>query len=111
MEWTSFRLLRQLVSVRRFSDADRTAGKAIKDAVTRGGSLWTLRTEALLGMGRIDEARTVIESGPKDMTRLVELIRVAIFARDFARENRKTLIVRWKGFGIQGHLVRDLTRG
>jgi hypothetical protein len=81
-------LVESYLSVRRFSDADRTADKAIKDAVTRGGSLWTLRTEALLSMGRIDEARIVIESSPKDMTRLYELIWVALFARDFARASK-----------------------
>src|SRR5215471_15956029 len=81
-------LVESYLSVRRFSDADRTAGKAIKDGVTRGGSLWTLRTEALLSMGRIDEARTVIESSPKDMTRLYELTWVALFARDFARASQ-----------------------
>jgi tetratricopeptide (TPR) repeat protein len=86
-------LVESYVSVRRFSDADRAAGKAIKDAVTRdavarGGSLWTLRTEALLGTGRIDEARTVIESSPEDATRLYELIWVELFARDFARASQ-----------------------
>lgn len=86
-------LVESYVSVRRFSDADRTAGKAIKDAVTRdavarGGSLWTLRTEALLGTGRIDEARTVIESSPEDAARLYELIWVELFAKDFARASQ-----------------------
>lgn len=86
-------LVESYVSVRRFSDADRTAGKAIKDAVTRdavtaGGSLWTLRTEALLGMGRINEARSVIERSPEDTSRLTELIWVELFARDFARASQ-----------------------
>ena len=86
-------LVENYVSVRRFSDADRTAGKAIKDAVTRdavarGGSLWTLRTEALLSTGRIDDARTVIKSSPEDATRLYELIWVELFARDFARASQ-----------------------
>lgn len=86
-------LVESYVSVRRFSDADRTAGKAIKDAVTRdavarGGSLWTLRTEALLSMGRINEARTVIESSPEDTARLYELTWVELFARDFARASQ-----------------------
>ena len=86
-------LVESYLSVRRFSDADRIAGKAIKDAVTRdavarGGSLWTLRTEALLSMGRIDEARTVIESSPEDTARLYELTWVELFARDFARASQ-----------------------
>ena len=87
-------LVESYVSVRRFSDADRTAGKAIKDAVTRGGSLWTSRTEALLGMGRIDQARSVIESSPpEDTMRLYELTWVEIFARDFARASQLMEVV------------------
>ena len=39
-------------------------------------------------MGRIDEARTVIESSPKNLTRLYELTWVALFARDFARASQ-----------------------
>jgi serine/threonine protein kinase/predicted Zn-dependent protease len=81
-------LVESYLSVRRFSDADRIADKAIKDAVTRGGSLWTLRTEALLGMGRIDEARAVIKSSPEDTMRLYELTWVELFARDFARASQ-----------------------
>jgi serine/threonine protein kinase/tetratricopeptide (TPR) repeat protein len=81
-------LVESYVSVRRFSDAERIAGKAIKDAVTRGGSLWTLRTEALLSQGRIDEARTVIESSPEDPARFDELIWVALYGRDFARASQ-----------------------
>jgi eukaryotic-like serine/threonine-protein kinase len=81
-------LVESYLAVRRFSDADRAAGKAIKDAVTRGGSLWTLRTEAMLSTGRIDEARIVIESSPEDATRFDELIWVALYARDFARASQ-----------------------
>jgi serine/threonine protein kinase/Flp pilus assembly protein TadD len=76
------------IAVRRFADADRTAEKAIKAAVTRSGHLWSLRTEALLGMGRIDEARTVIDSSPENMTRMYEQVWVALFARDFAHASQ-----------------------
>ncbi|MEY2544008.1 MAG: eukaryotic-like serine/threonine-protein kinase [Verrucomicrobiota bacterium] len=81
-------LVESYLAVRRFADADRTADKAIKAAVSRSGQLWTLRTEALLGMGRIDEARTVIDSSPEGMTRMYEQVWVALYARDFAHASK-----------------------
>jgi eukaryotic-like serine/threonine-protein kinase len=81
-------LVESYLAVRRFADADRTAEKAIKAAVTRSGHLWTLRTEALLGMGRIDEARTVIDSSPEGMGRMYQQVWVALYARDFAHASK-----------------------
>lgn len=78
-------LIESYTAVHRFSDAENAADKAIKAAVTRGGYLWSLRTEALLGTGRINEARAVMESAPEDMSRLVELTWVALYGRDFNR--------------------------
>jgi serine/threonine protein kinase/Tfp pilus assembly protein PilF len=78
-------LVESYIAVHRFADADRIADNAIKAAVTRNGHLWALRTDALLGMGRIDEARAVIESSPGGMERLNEQVWVALFARDFPR--------------------------
>lgn len=76
------------LSVRRFADADRKADKAIEAEVTRDGHLWAIRTEALLGMGKIEEAKKVIENSPEEMVRLYEMIAVALYARDFARANQ-----------------------
>jgi serine/threonine-protein kinase len=78
-------LVQSYISVRRFADADRTADKAIKAAITRSGFIWTLRSEALLDMGRLDDARTVIEDSPEGMSRANQQIWVAFMARDFAR--------------------------
>jgi TolB-like protein/Flp pilus assembly protein TadD len=77
-------LIESYLAVRRFADADRTADKAIKGAVSRNGQLWSLRSEALLGMGRVDEARTMMENSPEGMTRMYEQVWVALYARDFA---------------------------
>ncbi len=77
-------LVESYISVRRFDDADQKAQKAIQAAISRGGYLWTLRTEALLGMGRIDEARVVNASAPEDMSRIIESIWVALYLRDYA---------------------------
>ena len=81
-------LVESYLAVRRFADADRTAEKAIKAAVTRSAHLWSLRSEALLGMGRIDEARTVIDSSPEGMGRMYQQVWVALYARDFAHASK-----------------------
>ena len=81
-------LVESYLSVRRFADADSTADKGIKSAVTQSGHLWYLRTEALLAMGKIDEARNVIGSSPEDMSRLGEQVWVELFARDFVRASQ-----------------------
>ena len=78
-------LVESYISVRRFADADRTADKAIKAAVSRSSQLWSLRSEALLGMGRVDEARAVMDNSPEGMTRMYQQVWVALYARDFAR--------------------------
>jgi tetratricopeptide (TPR) repeat protein len=39
-------------------------------------------------MGRLDEARTVIDSSPEDMTRMYQQVWVALFARDFAHASQ-----------------------
>jgi len=77
-------LIESYTSVRRFKEAEDKAQQTIKAAVTRGGYLWTLWTEALLGEGRVDDARAVTEKAPDDMSRLVELIWIALYSRDYA---------------------------
>jgi len=78
-------LVESYISVRRFTDAERLADKGIKAMVTQNGYLWGLKSQALLGMGRIKEAGAVLENSPGDMTRLYRSVMVTMFARDFAR--------------------------
>jgi serine/threonine protein kinase/Tfp pilus assembly protein PilF len=78
-------LIESYISVRRYADAEATAAKAINAAVTRSGYLWTLRTEALLGSGRLDEARALTEHAPDDMSRMMELVWIALYSRDYGR--------------------------
>ena len=81
-------LVQSYLAVHRFTDADRTAEKAIKSAVTGGGYLWILRAEGLRNAGRLDEARAVVEDSPQDMGRFYEREWVALFARDYDRAIR-----------------------
>ena len=78
-------LVESYISVRRFTDGERLADKGIKAMVTQNGYLWGLKSQALLGMGRIKEAGAVLENSPADMTHLYQPVMVAMFARDFAR--------------------------
>jgi tetratricopeptide (TPR) repeat protein len=75
-------LVESYISVRRFPDAERLADKGIKAMVTQNGHLAGLKSEALLGMGRIKEAGAVLENSPGDMTRLYHSVVAAMFARD-----------------------------
>jgi serine/threonine protein kinase/Tfp pilus assembly protein PilF len=78
-------LVESYTSVRRFADAERLADKGIKAMVTQNGYLWGLKSQALLGMGRVKEASAVLESSPEDMTHVYRSVLAAMFARDFAR--------------------------
>jgi len=78
-------LVESYISVRRFTDAERLADKGIKAMVTQSGYLWGLKSQALLGMGRIKEAGAVLENSPADMSHLYRSVMVAMFAGDFPR--------------------------
>src|SRR6266404_4642080 len=78
-------LVESYISVRRFTDGERLADKGIKAMVTQNGYLWGLKSQALLGMGRIKEAGAVLENSPVEMTHLYRSVMVAMYARDFAR--------------------------
>ena len=83
--YTTNELVESYIAVRRFSDAERLAEKGIKAMVTQNGYLWGLKSQALLGMGRIKEAGAVLENSPRDMMHLYRSVMVAMYARDFAR--------------------------
>ena len=78
-------LVESYISVRRFTDAERLADKGIKAMVTQSGYLWGLKSQALLGMGRIKEAGAVLENSPAEMSHLYRSVMVAMFAGDFPR--------------------------
>jgi Flp pilus assembly protein TadD len=70
---------------RRFQDAAELADKAIKLLVPRSNNvLWLLKSESLLAMGRLEEARAVLKEAPlDDEGRAFSMAETALFARDY----------------------------
>jgi serine/threonine protein kinase/tetratricopeptide (TPR) repeat protein len=81
-------LVESYLAVRRFADAEQLADKGIKAVVSQTGYLWGLKSQALTDLGKIEEARTVLENSPPDMARLYRLVMAAILTRDFARASQ-----------------------
>ena len=81
-------LVESYLAVRRFNDAERLADKGIKSAITQTGYLWRLKSEALVGLGKLAEARAVLEKSPPGMGILYQHIWAAVLMRDFARASQ-----------------------
>jgi serine/threonine-protein kinase len=81
-------LVESYLAVRRFNDAERLADKGIKSAITQTGYLWRLRSEALVGLGKLAEARAVLEKSPPGMGILYQHVWAAVMMRDFARASQ-----------------------
>ena len=81
-------LVESYLAVRRFNDAERLADKGIKSAITQTGYLWRLKSEALVGLGKLAEARAVLEKSPSGMGILYQHIWAAVLMRDFARASQ-----------------------
>jgi serine/threonine protein kinase/Flp pilus assembly protein TadD len=86
--FTANELVESYIAVRRFVQAEQTADKAIKLIAPQNGYLWRLKSESLLGRGRIEEARAVLEHAPFDTSRIYGLAKAAMFARDFTNAAR-----------------------
>jgi serine/threonine protein kinase/Flp pilus assembly protein TadD len=86
--FTANELVESYIAVRRFAQAEETADKAIKLIAPQNGYLWRLKSESLLGRGRIEEARAVLEHAPFDTSRIYGLAKAAMFARDFTSAAR-----------------------
>lgn len=81
-------LVESYMAVRRFTDAEHLADKAIRTSVSQNGYLWGLKSQTLIAMGRIKEAAAILEDSPPDIRRFHRTVMVAIFARDFARASQ-----------------------
>ena len=79
-------LLESYLAVRRFVDAGQFADRAITRLPPKSDALWGYKADALLGLGKLDEARAVLEQRPVrtndgDMRRA----QFATFAKDFSK--------------------------
>lgn len=81
-------LIESYMAVRRFTDAEHLADKAIRTSVSQNGYLWGLKSQTLIATGRIKEAAAVLEDSPLDIRRFYRTVMAAIFARDFARASQ-----------------------
>jgi TolB-like protein/Flp pilus assembly protein TadD len=79
-------LVESYIEVRRFAAAEQLADKAIKILSPQNGYLWRLKSQSLLGRGRTEQARLVLESAPLDTSgRIYRLAQVAMLTRDFTK--------------------------
>jgi eukaryotic-like serine/threonine-protein kinase len=80
-------LIESYLCVRRFEEAVGLADKAIKLIAPRASNvLWILKSENLLAMGRLDEARAVLKEAPMDDEgKAFQLAELAMFARDYTQ--------------------------
>jgi serine/threonine protein kinase/predicted Zn-dependent protease len=81
-------LLNSYIAVRRFSDAVELANKAIKAMISQDGYIWSLKSQALLRMGRVKEATAVVEDSPPGVSRLYQIATIELFMRDFIRASQ-----------------------
>jgi eukaryotic-like serine/threonine-protein kinase len=72
--------------LRRYSEAEKLADKAIRLITTRGAPFWSLKAESILAQGDPARARAVLEGAPSDARgKQIEMARIAFYERDFAR--------------------------
>jgi len=81
-------LVESYLAVRRFSDAEQLADKGIKEVVSQTAYLWRLKSEALIGLGKIEEALAVLDNSPRGMSILYQHVWTAVLLRDFARASQ-----------------------
>lgn len=78
-------LLSSYIAVRRFDDAVDLADKAIRAMISQDGSISSLRSQALLDMGRVQEAAAALENSPAAGSRLYQIATAELFASNFTR--------------------------
>jgi serine/threonine protein kinase/tetratricopeptide (TPR) repeat protein len=77
-------LLESYLLVRRFADAERFADQALTRLPPKSDALWGYKSDSLLGRGKLDEARAVLEQAPiRTPNGELRRIQLAIFGKDF----------------------------
>lgn len=79
-------LLESYIQVRRFADAVQFAERAMTRLPPKSDSLWYYKAESLIGEGKLDEARAVLDLRPvKTVSGGWTAMQCAIFSRDFGK--------------------------
>ncbi len=72
--------------VRRYSEAEKLADKAMKSITTPAAPLLSLKAESILAQGDAARARAVLQGAPPEARdKHAEMARIAFYERDFAR--------------------------
>jgi TolB-like protein len=87
-------LLESYIAVRRFSDAEEFADRAMNRLPPKSDALWSYKADSLLGRGKLNEARSVLEQRPiKTPSGNMTAVQLAIFARDFPKASAEMATV------------------
>src|ERR1700674_44185 len=79
-------LMESYNAVRRFKDAEPFADRAINRLPPKSDAIWYRKAMALLGQGKLEEARAVLEKRPSRMSEGDTLaVQLAVFAKDFSK--------------------------
>ncbi|PZR76303.1 MAG: hypothetical protein DLM73_03060 [Chthoniobacterales bacterium] len=84
--FTPVELLESYIALRQFKKAEEFADRAIKQFSPDDDVIWLYRSYCRLGLGKLEEARSVLENAPlRTVWGTTRLIQLAIFARDLDR--------------------------
>ncbi len=76
-------VLNSYIALRRFGDAIELADKTIEAMTSQDGYILSLKSQALLNMGHIEEARAVLNNSPPAGAHLYQAATFELFARHF----------------------------
>ena len=76
-------VLNSYIALRRFADAIQLADKAVDAAISQDEYILSLKSQALLNMGRIEEALAVLGNSPSTSAHLYQRATFELFARNF----------------------------
>jgi eukaryotic-like serine/threonine-protein kinase len=101
-------LLESYIFVRRFTDAEQFAERAIARLPPKSDSLWYYKADSLLGQGKLDEARAVLEHRPiRTMDGDTKSVQLAIFSKDFSKASADvTTIPLQSRYFLEGMIAR-----
>ncbi|MGH8095206.1 MAG: protein kinase domain-containing protein [Chthoniobacterales bacterium] len=91
-------VIQSYICLRRYSEAEELADRAIKLIPTPEAPFWQLKTDSILDQGDLKQARTFLETAPSNLRdKHGEMARIAFYARDFPRATSEVEAARRSG--------------
>jgi eukaryotic-like serine/threonine-protein kinase len=88
-------VIQSYMALRRYSEAEKLADKALKLIPTRVAPFWSFKADALLAQGDVAGAARAFASAPSDLFNThAELARIALYGRDFVTAGREIELAR-----------------